>query len=199
MIIVILVAVGLHRPDLATRTLVVVIFAGSCWFLDRTFRSAKIIWHFYGNTATTIALPNDATRVVLRRSIKASPGAHAFLWIPSIRAAETHPVTLVSTNPVEFVLKAHDGFTSDLLKHALKAPDAKLRCSLDGPYGATPNFKTFDKVVLVAGGSGASFAFAIATDIARNAPRAQRISVDFVWVVRFQGQPKPQHVQNAQL
>ncbi|KAA6414090.1 MAG: hypothetical protein FRX48_02452 [Lasallia pustulata] len=185
MIIVILITVGLHRPDLTTRTLVIVIFAASCWFLDRVLRSAKTTWYFYGNSATLTALPNNATRVVLRRSIKASPGSHAFLWIPAIRAAETHPVTLVSANPVEFVLKAHDGFTSDLLKHALEAPDARLRCSLDGPYGATPDFKTFDKVVLVAGGSGASFAFAVATDIVRNVPRTKKISVDFVWVVKF--------------
>ena len=187
MIIVILITVGLHRPALATRTLVVVLFAGSFWVLDRTLRFAKTTWYFYGNSASITALPDNATRVVLRRSIKASAGSHAFLWIPAIRAAETHPVTLVSTNPAEFVLKAHDGFTSDLHKRALEAPDATLRCSLDGPYGATPDFKTFNRVVVVAGGSGASFAFAIATDIVRNISPAKKIFVDFVWVVKFQG------------
>ncbi|KAA6408914.1 MAG: FAD-binding 8 [Lasallia pustulata] len=41
MIIVILITVGLHRPDLTLRTLPIVLFAGSIWILDRVLRSAK--------------------------------------------------------------------------------------------------------------------------------------------------------------
>jgi hypothetical protein len=46
----------------------------------------------------------------------------------------------------------------------------------------------FDRVVLVAGGSGASFTFGVALNIARRfSPQATRPIIDFIWVVREHG------------
>jgi NAD(P)H-flavin reductase len=142
-----------------------------------------------GNYATLTALPNGATRVRLRRSTKASPGSHAFLWLPAVRFAETHPFTLVSSDPAEFVVHARDGFTSAIHQYAKNFPGETLRCSLNAGYGKLPDFKSYDSVLLIAGGSGASFTFAVALDLSRNPGPCPSGSIIFVWVVRNQGNP----------
>ncbi|KOS47365.1 hypothetical protein ACN38_g1652 [Penicillium nordicum] len=97
--------------------------------------------------------------------------------------------TLLSSNPSEFVIRVYDSFTQDLYKAAQASPGRSLRCSVDGAYGQVPNFKVFDKVVLVAGGSGASFTFAIALDLIEVSKKAVK-SIDFIWIVRHQGMLK---------
>lgn len=186
MFILIMVTVGMHRPKFATHTVIIVIFTACLWVMDRIIRSAKILWNFFGNSLTVTALPNNAIRVKLSRRMHSTPGSHAFLWVPAIRWVESHPFTLLSSNPSEFVIRVYDGFTRDLYKAAQASPGRSLRCSVDGAYGQVPNFKVFDKVVLVAGGSGASFTFAIALDLIEASKKAVK-SIDFIWIVRHQG------------
>ncbi|KAI2725999.1 hypothetical protein CBS147332_2886 [Penicillium roqueforti] len=181
-----MITVGMHRPKFSTSTLIIVVFTSSLWVLDRIIRGAKILWNFYGNSLVVTALSHDTIRVKLRRRIHCTPGSHAFLWAPTIRWTESHPFTLLSSNPPEFVIRVYDGFTRDLYKAAQKSPGMSLRCSVDGPYGQIPNFKVFDKVVLVAGGSGASFTFAIALELIETSNKAVK-SIDFIWVVQDQG------------
>lgn len=140
-----------------------------------------------GNHAVLTALPNGATRVTLRQSSKAAPGSHAFVWLPAIRFAETHPFTLVSSNPAEFVVRSRDGFTSALHQFAKDFPGKTLRCSLNAGYGELPDFRNYDSILLIAGGSGASFTFAVALDLSRNPGTCPSGSITFVWVVRDEG------------
>lgn len=99
-----------------------------------------------------------------------------------------HPFTIVSTNPLELVVSANDGFTKDLLSFASQNPGYKLRASYDGPYGTIPNFIKFDHVVLIAGGSGASFTCGVALDLIRTARTSTTKSiVHFIWVIRERG------------
>ncbi|CAI7635712.1 unnamed protein product [Penicillium pancosmium] len=153
--------------------------------MDRLIRTAKICWNFFGNSASVTALADNAIRVRLNRRINCNPGSHAFLWVPAIRWAESHPFTLVSSNPSEFVIRVYDGFTRDLYKAARSSPGRALRCSVDGPYGQVPNFRRFEKVILVAGGSGASFTFSIALDLIDKLDTTVK-SIDFIWAVRQQ-------------
>ncbi|KAJ5817621.1 FAD-binding 8 [Penicillium robsamsonii] len=183
MFILIMITVGMHRPKFKTSSVIIVIFTASLWAMDRIIRGAKIVWNFFGNSLTVTALPDNALRVKLSRRMHCRPGSHAFLWVPSIRWIESHPFTLVSSNPSEFVIRVYDGFTQDLYKAAQKSPGRSLRCSVDGAYGQVPNFRVFDKVVLVAGGSGASFTFAIALDLIATSDKVVK-SIDFIWVVR---------------
>jgi predicted ferric reductase len=189
MFMLIVIAVGMHRPMVASKVPYVVGFVAGCWGLDRILRSARVSYYFFGNSATVTPLPHGGVRISLRRSSRrAVPGAHAFLWIPSIRAAETHPFTIVSTNPLEMVVKGHDGFTRDLLKHAVENPGAVLRASMEGPYGTLPMYEYYDQVILVAGGSGASFTVGVALSLVRKLTEGSRSPViNFVWVVRDQG------------
>lgn len=188
MFILIMIMVGMHRPDLSKQTLVIVIFTSCMWFADRLVRLAKVFWFSIGNHAVVTALPGDTVHVKLSRKVSCQPGSHVFLWLPSVRLFETHPFTMVSSSPPEFVIRAYDGFTRDLYSVAQQKPGQLLRCSMDGGYGQVPNFMEFDKVILVAGGSGASFTFAIAVGLieqlaAQNASKP----IEFLWVVKSRG------------
>lgn len=184
--ILIMITVGMHRPKFSSSTVIIVIFTACLWAMDRLMRTAKIYWNFFGNSASVTALPDNAIRVRLSRRIHARPGSHAFLWVPAIRWVESHPFTLLSSNPPEFVIRVYDGFTRDLYKAAQASSGRMLRCSLDGPYGQVPNFRRFEKVILVAGGSGGSFTFAVAMDLVEKSAKTFK-SIDFIWAVRQKG------------
>lgn len=186
MFILILIMVGMHRPEFSSSTVIIVIFTACLWVLDRIIRAAKIIWNLLGNSATVTILPDNTVRVKLSRRVQSRPGSHAFLWLPAIRSMETHPFTMLSFNSTEFVIRVYDGFTHDLYKAAQKAPGKSLRCSVDGGYGQVPDFNVFDKAILVAGGSGASFTFAIAIDLVEKSASKLK-AIDFVWMVRNRG------------
>ncbi|KAB8209718.1 ferric reductase like transmembrane component-domain-containing protein [Aspergillus parasiticus] len=185
MFILIMIMVGMHRPKISTQSLVIVIFTSCMWFSDRLLRLAKICWFAVGNHAMVTALPGDTVLVRLSRNVSCRPGSHVFLWLPSIRFFETHPFTMVSSSPPEFVIRAYDGFTRDLYYLAHKKHGQLLRCSMDGEYGQVPNFMEFDKVILVAGGSGASFTFAIALGLLETlAARNTSKQIEFLWAIR---------------
>jgi predicted ferric reductase len=191
MYMLIIINVGLHRPDFANKTIIITIVAGSMWGADRLFRGSRVLWNSINNKATVYPLPHGGTRIVLGRSpSRTIPGTHCFLWVPKIRLIETHPFTIVSATPtsLELVIAEYDGFTNDLHDYAVKNPGASLRASIDGPYGALPNFgKVADKVILIAGGSGASFTFGVALDMIKKVPESSKLSIDFVWTVREPG------------
>ena len=163
------------------------IVAASLWAADRTLRFSRWLFYGYGNYCKLTPLPEGATRVTMHRSVKAGPGSHAFLWIPSVRRFQTHPFTLVSNNPAEFVIAGHEGFTKELHNLAIQSPKAMRRAAIEGPYGNVPSTADFDKVILIAGGSGATFTLALAMDWLRH----QRTSdgngnkiLEFIWTIK---------------
>jgi predicted ferric reductase len=188
MFMLILIVISMHRPDLSRKTLVIVIFAASIWALDRIIRFLKICLFGVGNSAILAPLQCGGTRITLRRApFGATPGSHCFLWIPGIRMAETHPFTVVSTSPFEFVVGACNGFTRDLHEFALKNPTRYLRASVDGPYGSAPDFTGATKVLFIAGGSGASFSLGVAVDFVRKLGDSKSTSIEIIWVIREPG------------
>jgi len=75
-----------------------------------------------------------------------------------------------------------------LFSLASKSPGALLRASCDGPYGTLPNFARFDHVVLVAGGSGATFTIGVALDLIHKlSSNAAKPVIHFIWVIRDDG------------
>lgn len=163
MFMVVIIGVGMHRPDFKTQSIYIIIFSACIWFSDRLLRGTRILINSVNNRATIYPLPQGGVWIVMRRTPwRTIPGTHVFLCIPKIRAIETHPFTVVSTNPLEVVISSQDGFTGDLYHLASKRPSAVLSASCDGPYGTLPNFAKFDHVILVAGGSGATFTISVA-------------------------------------
>ncbi|POS85375.1 hypothetical protein EPUL_001690, partial [Erysiphe pulchra] len=162
-----LILAGLHRPRLSvTRSSYILVFAGSIWAIDRLFRLTKYVTSSYKNSVTITPLPHDGTRVVFSKPLKSTiPGQHYFIWIPGIRAFESHPFTCLSAETGEFIIAAQKGFTRNLYHRALKGPGSILKASIDGPYGNPPNLMGFTKVLFIAGGSGASYTCSLAVDL----------------------------------
>ena len=185
--ILVLITLGMHRPDPMEDVLWMVVFAAALWLSDRLVRLCRFLWYAGDNTATVSALPHNGMRIVLYRfSHRVAPGSHIYLWIPSIKAIESHPFTVVSTNPIELVVKVQDGFTRDLQKVTAHS-DMKLKATMDGPYGTLPEFSLFDHIVFIAGGSGASFTFGIACDLVLRMGNGKRHSISFHWAIRVLG------------
>jgi predicted ferric reductase len=198
-----IINVAMHQRHFEHKVIIVTLLAASMWASDRLLRGCRILWYSRGNHATITPLPHGGTRIVLRRSpSRAEPGLHCFLWIPTIRSFESHPFTIVSQTPssLEFVVAAYDGFTNDLHRYAVENPGASLRASIDGPYGVVQNLaKVADKVILIAGGSGASFTFGTALDIIKKRGRSTKPSIEFIWTVKEQGKSTayPSHIDRT--
>lgn len=183
-----MIFIGLHQPEMSKTVIFAAITGAGVWVLDRLVRGARVLAYSYGNTATLHPLPGGGTRVVMRKTpVGARPGQHCFVWLPGIRAAEMHPFTITLTDPLGFVVSSRSGFTRDLHDHAVKHPGAPLRGSVDGPYGRRADLAPYDTVVMIAGGSGASYPLGIVHDMEQRGGLDPRQRIVFVWVVRDEG------------
>ncbi|KAI0156022.1 ferric reductase transmembrane component 5 [Pestalotiopsis sp. NC0098] len=183
------IATGLHRPEWIDRIPIVMIMIAVTWTLDRLTRFSWMVARSVNNEARLELLPNGGTKVTLKKPLKrAAPGSHCFLWIPRAQLFETHPFTIVSNGPsgLELVAKAHDGFTKSLheLAQTEKGQEANLFASVDGPYGTCPNPASYEKLVLVVGGTGATFAFGMIMDLLQRSEADANPQVHLVWAVK---------------
>ncbi|KAJ8121258.1 hypothetical protein ONZ43_g2247 [Nemania bipapillata] len=167
--IVSLVTLALHRPEWIRRTPVIALFAGALWFSDRMIRGARLLCHLLNNEAKLIALSGTDG------------------WV---RAFETHPFTIVSNGPggLELVSQAEDGFTRSLHEMA-QAGMSGIRAAADGPYGSAPDLTDYNKIILVAGGSGATFTFGLALNALESArvsaeEEQQEQEISMIWATR---------------
>jgi ferredoxin-NADP reductase len=131
--------------------------------------------------ATITAVPNTNLVKVqvpvpaakLRR-FNAAPGQHVYLSVPpestppntstlSIHDILFNPFTVASvgSKSITLVLRSLSGPTSKALSHLTTLPKAKPPISIEGPLGSTKSFPnlaaTYDRVLLVAGGIGATY------------------------------------------
>ncbi|KAF4964791.1 hypothetical protein FSARC_7325 [Fusarium sarcochroum] len=185
--IVAIIMTGLHQPEPSKKVLYIFCAAAGIWVLERIVRLIRIAINSTNNTVTLMPLPNGGTRVTLAKApLGSASGKHGFLWIPAVRAAETHPFTMVSTDPLEFVVAAYDGFTQTLHERALQNPGIQLKASVEGPYGISPDARGYDRIVLVAGGSGASFTVGATLDMLKKLRPDADVEIEFIWMIRNQ-------------
>lgn len=123
------------------------------------------------------------------------PTEHVFLGVPALakkHIIQAHPFTIASAAPVSssdhawlnFIIRAHDGFSRDLLCYAQSHRSATLR--VDGPYGsphALEMLHASDISVVVAGGSGIAVAFPLVWSLLFDAGSSRRRQVCLIWVV----------------
>lgn len=148
------------------------------------------IFNFVDNRATLHALPNGGVKLISTKQLAwAAPGSHCFVWIPSVRPFETHPFTIVSntSSGLELIMKSHSGFTKAAYEYAVSKPGASVRVSFDGPYGSFPDLACYDRIVLIAGGSGATFTMGLACTILESLGPDSAQFVDFIWAVKTKG------------
>ncbi|KAM0278918.1 hypothetical protein ACHAQH_004885 [Verticillium albo-atrum] len=183
--VVTMVFVCLHQPETHKHILIATGVGLGMWALDRLLRIIRISLYNLNNKATIHPLPHGGTRIILQKPpAGARSGEHCFLWVPSIRTIEMHPFTIAAVDPLEFVVASYDGFTSDLHEYAIRNPGANLKASVEGPYGTFPDPASYDKVVLVAGGSGASFTIGMALNMIKHAKSGSQQSIVFIWMVK---------------
>ncbi|KAF4121478.1 Ferric reductase NAD binding domain [Geosmithia morbida] len=152
-----------HRPLWFKKLPQVMMVTFGLWLADRAIRSAGALCGIFTTQATCHPLPGGGTQVILKRSFLCSavPGSHCFLWIPRISLFHSHPMTIVDNGAqgLELVIKSHRGFTRKLGDLAREHPGARLWAFTGLSYGSSPDVSGYDELVLVSGGSGASFVF----------------------------------------
>ncbi|KAL0943106.1 uncharacterized protein CTRU02_200992 [Colletotrichum truncatum] len=179
---------ALHRPDWAKKLNVVMLFITGMWLSDRIIRGLRMASNSVNNYATFYALPGGGVRILLRKSDAevALPGSHCFLWVPKIRLFETHPFTIVSNGPsgLELVMKPYQGFTKAVSSFAAQHHRHTSWASFDGPYGSCPKAEKYDKLILIAGGSGAAFTFGLMNRLLNSFDSSEFPDVEFVWAMK---------------
>ncbi|KAH8659044.1 ferric reductase NAD binding domain-containing protein [Ilyonectria robusta] len=185
-----LILLALHRPDWKKKVPVAVVFIACTWGADRIIRGVRLLYNLANNSATIESLPDGGTRLILKKQLPgATPGKHCFVWIPAVRMCQTHPFTIVSnsTSGLELVMKSHKGFTKAALEFALSKAGHRVMASVDGPYGSLPNLSRYDKLILIAGGSGATFTFGLAANFVKHLETRSiesTQSMSFIWAVK---------------
>lgn len=141
-------------------------------------------------------------RRVLGKNIKSGwkPLEHVFITAPDLgrgHSLQAHPFTIASAAPernqehawLSLIIRARDGFTRDLLRHARSLPTLSIR--FDGPYGsqdAVEMLRQSHTAILVAGGSGIAVAYPVIWSLLHDVKaesacgRSKRAAL--VWIVR---------------
>lgn len=189
MTILVLIMAGLHRHQIVTtKSSYILAFTALIWGIDRTVRAANLLYYSFGNDASIIPLSHGGTRIIFRKAPKTIvPGDHCYIWLPGIRALETHPFTCMAIDPLEFVVSSHDGFTKDLQFCAQRDPGAVLKASIHGPYGVMGDLTSFNRVVFIAGGSGVSFTSGVAAQLLQKLGDSRSTNIEFIWAMRERG------------
>lgn len=131
----------------------------------------------------TIPLPKSLT------SRNFTPGQHIYLGFPSLpQKLRINPFSIANPHPnadkkLHLVVRAMKGTTAmlaDLAKHP-----QPISLLLEGPYGSAKHFpdlaSNFNRVLLVAGGVGATFTLPIYRDLLS---KGKESMVKFVWSVK---------------
>ncbi|KAI0730785.1 ferric reductase NAD binding domain-containing protein [Earliella scabrosa] len=174
--------------------LVTVVLYGVSWLA----RVGRTLYNGLNSQATLEALPENMVKITIPTKLKWRPGQHFFVRFLDlgIHAASSHPFT-VATLPnqsegkegavMEIYARVHGGITARLAALAKKGAAGSSRVLLDGPYGGVEaNLKVYDRVLLLAGGSGVTFVVPLLLDLVRSYEPGKTAcrSVHLVWAVR---------------
>lgn len=129
-------------------------------------------------------------QVAIPTNFSWKPGQHIFIRFLTLglHSFTSHPFTICSLPPrpnrtdrskseLVFYIRPRGGFTARLAALANKQPAPSLRVLLDGPYGGVnvATMAKFDKVLLIAGGSGAGFTLPLIEDALRHLEKREKL------------------------
>lgn len=148
--------------------------------------------------ATIISVPSTnllAITIPLTKTLSSktyAPGQHIYLGFPSLpQKLRINPFSIANRNPyddkkIELVARALSGTTAMFADLAAKQKTTSL--TIEGPYGAAkyfPDLATYDRVLFVAGGVGATFTLPLYLDLLQRKVHGEHIpTLKFVWSVR---------------
>lgn len=140
--------------------------------VDRILRRIKASSVVLSLTADNAALQGDILVLRVPRPFSFRAGQYAEIQVPSINI-EWHPFTIASApheDEATFFIKAHGDWTKKLrdeMEQRLQGEqDQPLKVVVRGPFGApTQHVQSYERVVLVSGGVGATPFAAICKDL----------------------------------
>ncbi|XP_006463197.1 hypothetical protein AGABI2DRAFT_120020 [Agaricus bisporus var. bisporus H97] len=183
------------------------------WALDRVIRFGRLAISFFtGRSASTTESPPEPTpRIASSPKIELlpghlirlttttpkffrwRPGQSAYLTLPKISRTplEGHPFTISTidtdssqNSELKFLIQVRKGFT----KRLYDADETKTIGTIlvDGPYSTPPRLVGYDSILLIAGGTGVSFALPLMLDVVERSKNngivCRRLTL--VWAVR---------------
>ncbi|ODV95892.1 hypothetical protein PACTADRAFT_49332 [Pachysolen tannophilus NRRL Y-2460] len=164
--------------------------AVAVWGFDRVVRVCRLI--AFGFPLADVSLKADETLKITipkPKYWKAAPGQHAFItFVRKSCFWQSHPFTVVDSvegdGTVSFYVKLKGGITNSLFKYLQKqsSKSAKIRVSIDGPYGSVAPVHRFKKAVFVSSGNGVPGLYAEAMSLIRQNIEGQEVK--FYWAIR---------------
>ncbi|KAI0645443.1 ferric reductase NAD binding domain-containing protein [Trametes meyenii] len=163
-------------------------------------RLGRTLFNGLRSDASFEALPENMVKITIPTKLSWRPGQHFLIRFLDlgIHAASSHPFT-VATLPargaeakdggrkIEVYARVHGGITSRLAALCESGGLRSSRVLLDGPYGGVQgNLKAYDRVLLLAGGSGVTFVVPLLLDIIQRSAESTTVcqKVHLVWAVR---------------
>lgn len=123
------------------------------------------------------------------------PGQHVFIrFVMGMHTLDNHPFSMVTIpqrtgkSQLKLFVKPHRGLTSKLY-NMVEEKSAGLDCYIDGPYGGMSRDPlSFDKLILMATGTGVTVTFPFIQYVAQNVDKfsCRVTSLEFNWVVTSQ-------------
>jgi hypothetical protein len=185
-VVLLLVFLVLHVPD---HHLFSIWCAVGVFAYDVVTRSANPIWRNlrlrlsanpsvrYAYDAQVEATDSELTVMTIRNvGFKWIPGQHVLIWSPVFKWETPHPFTIANipdyqtkSQDLQLTIKTKTGLTRDLNDWArrtgLRGDSGSLRVLVTGPFGAVPNWRQFENIVLVAASTGGSFITPVLEDL----------------------------------
>jgi hypothetical protein len=180
--LVFIVAAGTHTPYamryIATGIILYTINVFAGWFVNTYLTRARV--HI---------LPGECTQLVINSNMKHEAGQHVFICIPKISSFEWHPFTITSASNETGRIELHAKVAGNYTRQLYSFQDGEeLTVFIAGPYGASSStLGTHDTTVIIAGGSGVTFAIRHLKELASMAAESNLKhvqSVTFAWCVR---------------
>ncbi|RCK65216.1 putative ferric reductase transmembrane component [Candida viswanathii] len=165
--------------------------AVAVWCFDRVVRISRLILFGLPKAQVTL-LANETLRVVIPKPSywKSIPGGHAFIYFfRPTHFWQSHPFTFVDTpddKSIQLYCRVKGGVTHSLYRMLANLPGrtAKIRVTVEGPYGEPSAAKFSDSAVFIAGGNGIPGIYSEVMDIARRLPADTKKVLSLVWVIR---------------
>jgi predicted ferric reductase len=154
-----------------------------------------------GDDASVTILPENAIKVTIPTQTKWKPGQYVYLRMPGVALLDNHPFTITSLCsddlPSEYgdeyrdmilVFRPFGGFTKRVAELARnKGPGHVYRAFVDGPYGGLKRrLESFDKIILIAGGSGITALVSHLLDLIKRMRDGKAItrSIHVIWAMK---------------